>query len=238
QAPIAFVARVTGEVSQTTSTGQSSQLLGGTILIRGTTIATGANGRVTLIYLDDQGVLMIQKNTILTLNGDTTMVGGRPTISKKSISVESGKVRAVVEGEFAVFTPTSMAMVEGADFWITTDPVLGDIFLGVDGLVEINNLISNYISSVAGGQVGTSSPVGPIHITIYALLRGELIDIYATQLTLDPTDTGDVTFNGTVRLTAQTTYAGEDPTVGASAVISGIPNRDGSVTAIQVEFED
>jgi hypothetical protein len=135
-----------------------------------------------------------------------------------------------------------VASVKGTDFWATSDPVLGDIFLGIQGFIEVLNLISGEVIEVGGGQMGTSKPDGTTEVTTYVLLLGELLSVSDNALTMEPAEIGDgedrMRFNGQVALTDQTTYAGPDPVVGSTAAIAGTANDDGSVTAVQVAVEE
>ncbi|MCH7520386.1 MAG: FecR domain-containing protein [Candidatus Marinimicrobia bacterium] len=230
---IALATKVSGQVSLIDLAKQTGPLKRGTVLEDGMTIKTGPDGLAIVMFIDDKSILRIHKNTVLTVGGERSA-----TAISKNILIEIGKVRAQVSeqrrGEFVIATPTSVASVKGTDFWVTTDPVLGDIFLGIEGLIEVQNLISGEIIEVGGGQVGTSNPDGTIAVTTYVLIVGELLTVGTNLLTLEAAEG----FNGQVILNDQTTYAGPEPAVGGSAIISGIVNDDGSVVAIQVEVEE
>jgi len=237
---VAVATKVSGQVSLTNVQNQTLPLRKGTVLNDGEKIESGSDGLAVILFLDDKSIIRVQKNTILSISGEVTGVGGSRAIGKR-ISIENGKMRAQIteqRGEFQIITPTSVASVKGTDFWITVDPVIGDIFLGVDGLIEVENLISGDVIEVGGGQVGSSLTDGTTEVTTYVLLTGELMDVSEDLLTLEAADAGGITFNGQVFLDAQTTYAGPDPEVGMTVVISGTANDDGSVTAIQVEVEE
>jgi hypothetical protein len=191
------------------------------------------------MFIDDRSILRVQRNTQLTLQGE------RLTASiNKQINMQFGKIKAEVaeqrQGEFLISTPTSVASVKGTDFWATSDPVLGDIFLGITGLIEVTNLISNQVIEVGGGQVGTSTPDGETAVATYVLLVGDLLTVSSSLLTMDPADTGEggESFNGNVNLDGSTTFAGPEPAVGTLATVSGILNDDGSAQAIQVEIQE
>ena len=234
---IALATKVTGQVSLIDLAKQTAPLKRGTVLEDGMIVETGTDGLAVVMFIDDKSILRIHKNTILTVGGERSA-----TAISKNITIDIGKVRAEVavqrRGEFVIATPTSVASVKGTDFWVTTDPVLGDIFLGIEGLIEVQNLISGNVIEVGGGQVGTSSTDGSTSVTTYVLIVGELLTVADNLLTLEATDTGGAAFNGQVILNDQTTYAGPEPAVGSTAIISGTANDDGSVVAIQVEVEE
>lgn len=240
---IAFTTKVSGRVTLTTPQGQTNPLKRGTALNMDEKIVTGSDGSVVIMFIDDKSILRIQKNTTLTIRGESFGSGSSRALSKQ-IDMQFGKLRAQVSeqrrGEFQISTPTSVASVKGTDFWITSDPVLGDIFLGVSGLIEVENLISGGTIEVGGGQVGTSNPDGTTAVTTYVLLVSELLTVSENLLTMEgsPGQGDDPGFNGQVIIDEQTTWAGPDPAVGVTVTISGIFNDDGSVTAIQVEVEE
>ncbi|UCD39228.1 MAG: FecR domain-containing protein [Fidelibacterota bacterium] len=241
QEKIAFTTKVTGQVNLVNLQDQTVPLKRGTALNAGEKVVTLSDGLAVLMFLDDKSILRIQKNTTLTVGGEVTA-----TAISKQIDMQFGKLRAEIaeqrQGEFTISTPISVASVKGTDFWATSDPVLGDIFLGITGLIEVQNLVSGGIISVGGGQMGTSELDGSTEVTTYVLFVGELLTVSSELLTLEPAEVGEgdarVQFNGQVLLTSQTTYAGPDPTVGSTVTISGTANDDGSVSAVQVAVEE
>ncbi len=239
QDKIAVATRVTGQVTLTKPSDQPAPLRRNTVLATGDKIKTGADGITVLMFIDDKTILRIQRNTELSL-------GGRRTANAidKQINMQFGKLKAEVAeqrlGQFLISTPTSVASVKGTDFWATSDPVLGDIFLGISGLIEVRNLISNSVIEVGGGQVGISTPDGETEVTTYVLLVGDLISVSSSQLSMEATEigAGGESFNGQIALDNATTYAGPAPTAGSKATVSGTLNDDGSVRAIQVEIQE
>ncbi len=238
---IAFTTKVSGQVNMVNLEKQTVPLKRGTVLNAGEQIVSLSDGLAVIMFIDDKSILRIQKNTTLTIGGERSA-----TAISKQIDMQFGKLRAQIaeqrRGEFIISTPTSVASVKGTDFWATSDPVLGDIFLGIEGLIEVENLISGGVIEVGGGQMGTSEPDGTTEVTTYVLLTGELLSASDNALTMEPAEIGEgedrMQFNGQIALTAQTTYAGPDPVVGSTAAVAGTANDDGSVTAIQVAVEE
>ena len=238
---IAFTTKVSGQVNLVNLEKQTLPLKRGTVLNDGDRIETLSDGTTIIMFIDDRSLLRIQNNTTLNIGGQRT-----GTALDKQIDMQFGKLRAEVseqrDGNFTISTPISVASVKGTDFWVTSDPVLGDIFLGIEGLVEVQNLISGGVIEVGGGQVGTSEPDGTTEVTTYVLLVGELLSVSDNVLTMDPAEIGEgdsrVSFNGQVALNDQTTYAGPEPEAGVTASVSGTVNDDGSITAIQVVMEE
>ncbi len=224
---IALATKVSGQVTLVDLQNAKSPLKRNTILESGMKVETGADGVAVIMFIDDKSILRIQRNTFLTVGGER----GATAISKQ-IDMQFGKLRAEVaeqrQGEFQITTPTSVASVKGTDFWTTSDPVFGDIFLGVSGLIEVQNLISGGIIDVAGGQVGESRQDGTTEVANYVLLVGELLTTSDNLLTLDPVQLEDGTqFNGRVVLDASTSFAGPAPAVASTATISGKANPVG-----------
>ena len=126
---IAFTTKVSGRVTLTTPQGQTNPLKRGTALNMDEKIVTGSDGSVVIMFIDDKSILRIQKNTTLTIRGESIGSGSSRALSKQ-IDMQFGKLRAQVSeqrrGEFRISTPTSVASVKGTDFWVTSDPVLGD----------------------------------------------------------------------------------------------------------------
>jgi len=238
---IAFTTKVSGQVNMVNLEKQTVPLKRGTVLNAGEQIVSLSDGLAVIMFIDDKSILRIQKNTTLTIGGERSA-----TAISKQIEMQFGKLRAQISeqrrGEFIISTPTSVASVKGTDFWTTSDPILGDIFLGIEGLIEVENLISGGVIEVGGGQMGTSEPDGTTEVTTYVRLMGELLSVSDIALTMEPAEIGEgedrMQFNGQIALTARTTYAGPDPVVGSTAAISGTTNEDGSVTAVQVAVEE
>ncbi len=159
---IAVVTKVFGKVNIETS-GQSgfNKLKSGTILSDGDRIKTGDNGFVAFIYIDDKSMVKVKEKTEIIVKGIRTI----GSISKQ-VNVDFGTLRAKVtkqqKGDFVVQSPTSVASVKGTDFWMISDPDIGDILIGLEGLVNLTNLLSGESSDVGSGMTGTSSVDGTV----------------------------------------------------------------------------
>ena len=239
QDKVALATKVAGQVTLTKGENPAIPLKRGTMLGSGDKNITGSDGIAVLVFIDDRTILRIQRNSNLDLELRRLASG-----IDKQINMQYGKLKAEVaeqrQGQFLIATPTSVASVKGTDFWATSDPVTGDIFLGISGLIEVQNLISNEVIEVGGGQVGTSTIDGEMSVTVYVLLVGDLLTVANNLLTMEATEIGEggESFNGSVVLSSSTTYAGPEASVGVKATVSGTLNDDGSVTAIQVEIQE
>ena len=86
----------------------------------------------------------------------------------KQIAMQVGTLKAEVspqrKGEFVIATPTSVASVKGTVFWVTSDPVMGDVFYGMSGSVEVTNNESGAVVVVGANETGTSTPDGQVNV--------------------------------------------------------------------------
>ena len=161
-AKIAVTMKVSGtvDIEQSGSSGLSA-LKPGTILSDGDRIMTGKNGFAALIYIDDKSMVKIMGNTEVIIKGRLSA----GSIAKQ-VNIDHGTLRAQIQkqrkGDFVIQSSTSVASVKGTDFWMISDPVTGDILIGLEGLVNLTNLISGESSDVGAGTTGTSTPDGSV----------------------------------------------------------------------------
>jgi hypothetical protein len=159
---IAVTTKVSGKVS-IEAAGKSgfSKLKAGTILTDGDRIKTGDDGFIVFIYIDDKSMIKVKEKTEIMVKGSRTT----GSISKQ-INVAVGTLRAQVnkqrKGDFVVQSPTSVASVKGTDFWMITNPDVGDILIGLEGLVNLTNLLSGESTDIGAGMTCTSSTDGSI----------------------------------------------------------------------------
>mgnify|MGYP001322588728 CR=1 FL=1 len=126
-------------------------------------IQTGSDGFGALVYLDDKSTIKIKENT------DFDVIGSRDEegISKR-IKINSGTIKAKIqEGStsgFVIETPTSVATVKGTEFWLVASSD-GDKVFGLEGIVELTNVVSGEIVMVGVNETGTSLPTGEVEVT-------------------------------------------------------------------------
>ncbi|RKY51019.1 MAG: hypothetical protein DRP86_02670 [Candidatus Neomarinimicrobiota bacterium] len=137
----------------------------GTILENGDVIKTGKESFVALIFLDDKSQVKLLANCDLEIRGEKV----RNQLNK-DLSMNFGELKAEISdqrgGEFKISTPTSVASVKGTDFWILSDPRLGDKVIGLSGLVELMNQITGYTVSVGPNQTGLSLLNGSVNVQV------------------------------------------------------------------------
>jgi hypothetical protein len=122
-------------------------------------IKTGDGGFVAIFFLDDKSQLKIKGNSELEILAAVE----RGKISK-TISLDYGTVKATVtkqKGEFRIATPTSVASVKGTEWWVSSDEN-GDTFTVLNGIVEIENLVSGLIQNVGENSTASSNSDGTV----------------------------------------------------------------------------
>ena len=160
---IAVITKVKGLV-ETMPVGNDafSNLKPGTILSDGDKIRTGSSGFAAIIFIDDKSTLKLKENSEAVITGQRSA----KSIAKK-INMDVGTVRATVNkqnSDFVIQTPTSVASVKGTDFWMITDPVDGDVVIGLDGIVNLTNSETGAEVDVTEGMSGSSTPDGDVGI--------------------------------------------------------------------------
>ena len=134
----------------------------GTILSDGDKIRTGSSGFTAIIFIDDKSTLKLKENSEAVITGQRSA----RSIAKK-INMDVGTVRATVNkqnSDFVIQTPTSVASVKGTDFWMITDPVDGDLVIGLEGLVTLTNNETGAEVNVTEGTSGSSTPDGEVDV--------------------------------------------------------------------------
>ena len=134
----------------------------GTILSDGDKIRTGSSGFTAIIFIDDKSTLKLKENSEAVITGQRSS----RSIAKK-INMDVGTIRATVNKQnsnFVIQTPTSVASVKGTDFWMITDPVDGDLVIGLDGVVTLTNNETGAEVDVTEGTSGSSTPEGDVDV--------------------------------------------------------------------------
>ena len=160
---IAVTTKAKGEVSfRAWDANDFSDLKPAKVLNDGDHIQTGNDGFGALVYLDDKSTIKIRENTNFDVIGKRSKEG----ISKR-LKINAGTVKAKIQkGEtsgFIIETPTSIATVKGTEFWLITSSE-GDQVFGLEGLVELKNIISQNIVTVGVNQTGISLSTGDINV--------------------------------------------------------------------------
>lgn len=126
-------------------------------------IKTSDDGFVAIFFLDDKSQLKVKGNSEMEILASVE----RGKISK-TISLDYGTVKASVnkqKGEFRIATPTSVASVKGTEWWVESNEN-GDVFIVMQGVVEVENLISGTIQNVGQDETATSSSDGSVNVEV------------------------------------------------------------------------
>jgi hypothetical protein len=123
----------------------------------GDILKTGETGYAAIVFSDDKSMLKIRKNSEITIE---------EKFSSRTVKMNSGriltKVTPGITRTYRIETPTSVASVKGTEFWVISSPEYGDRFYGIEGLVEIINLVTGMETSLGPGQMVISTTDGQI----------------------------------------------------------------------------
>jgi len=140
-----------------------NKLKAGTILDDGDRIRTGPDGFALIIFIDDKSQLKIKEESEVTITGKKIA-----TAISKNIRMDNGTVRAQVnkqrKGEFVIQSTTSVASVKGTDFWFIANSDDGDMLIGIEGIVDLFNVVSGLSVDVTAGNTGTSDDSGNLDV--------------------------------------------------------------------------
>lgn len=130
----------------------------------GDAIKTEADGFVALIFSSDKSMLKLRKNTEIEIRDD---------LMTRTIKVSEGRMLAEItpgiKTSYRIETPTSVASVKGTKFWVVSQPGFGDKFYGIEGQVNVLNLITGLESTLQPGQM------------IASTINGDLINLPVDQ---------------------------------------------------------
>ena len=162
--PIAIATKAMGtvEINKNAKPGYIS-LKAGTILEDGDGIRTGSDGFVLLIFIDDKSQLKVKEDSEAIISGKKIA-----SAISKNVRIDNGTIRAQVnkqrKGEFVIQSTTSVASVKGTDFWFIANSEEGDMLIGLEGIVDLFNVISGLSVDVTPGNTGTSDNSGNIDV--------------------------------------------------------------------------
>lgn len=163
QEPIGVIAKSSGTTfhKKFNADEYSPNAIMGTQLKNHDWIKTSDDGFVAIFFLDDKSQLKVKGNSEMEILAAVE----RGKISK-TISLDYGTVKASVskqKGEFRIATPTSVASVKGTEWWVESDEN-GDVFIVMQGVVEVENLISGTVQNVGQDETATSSSDGSVNV--------------------------------------------------------------------------
>jgi len=164
QEPVGVIAKAKGTTfhKKFNADDYSPNAVMGTQLKNHDWIKTGEDGFVAIFFLDDKSQLKVKGNSEMEILAAVE----RGKISK-TISLDYGTVKAKVtkqKGEFRIATPTSVASVKGTEWWVESNED-GDVFMVIEGIVEVENLVSGIVQNVGQDETATSGTDGSVDVT-------------------------------------------------------------------------
>jgi len=161
---VAITIKVRGDVKLIPANTKTEKLLKpGTPLNDQDKILTSEKAFAAIMYLDDKTVVKVMGNSEMVIAGTRGKIG-----INKSIDIKYGKISANISSqggkEFRIATPTSVASVKGTELSIVSDPVQGDSFVLLEGLIEVTNSITGETMEVNEGETAVSTPDGSLDV--------------------------------------------------------------------------
>ncbi len=159
QSQYATVLKVTGEVSLRPSgeSAFSTPVKMGMGINIGDAVKTGSDGFVAIIFTSDKSLLKIRSESEIEIKDEFGTRTAKVTQGKMLAQITPG-----VKTSFRVETPTSVASVKGTQFWTICQAGFGDKFYGIEGIVNILNLITGLEANLAAGQMVASTLNGDL----------------------------------------------------------------------------
>ncbi|MFA4839325.1 MAG: FecR domain-containing protein [Candidatus Neomarinimicrobiota bacterium] len=125
-------------------------------LMKGDAIRTEADGFVAIIFNNDKSLVKIRKNSEIEIKEDYAARTIKMTQGRVLVNVTPG-----VGSNYRIETATSVASVKGTKFWVFSDKA-GDRFYGIDGTVQILNIITGIEAIMQAGQMIISTADGQV----------------------------------------------------------------------------
>ncbi len=163
---IAIAVKASGDVSFLTSgtKGEERKLQAGTVLFDEDIVRTGENGYMVALYLDDKTTIKIRPESEFLIGGVRSGKG-----IDKRVKLSYGAMRAKIakqkNSEFLLATSVSVASVKGTDLVVESDPLLGDNFVLIEGLIEVTNNATGESTMVEEGETVNSTNDGTLTVT-------------------------------------------------------------------------
>lgn len=162
---VALVMKKKGDVQYNpfSSKDSGSQLEMSKSLFNQDQILTGTDGFTKVVYLDDGSTIKVHRESEIYIQGS---IKNRRII--KQINIVQGKMKFDINDQksvdFRVATPTSVATIKGTRFWVDSRGEDGDLFIGLAGKLNIENLKSGKVIELEPNATVNSSPDGSLTI--------------------------------------------------------------------------
>ena len=129
----------------------------GAPIISGDVINVGKESFCMVIFLDDKSVLKIREDTQFQFID---------TENTRTLDIEFGKILSDVKKDkkknFRVETPVSVASVKGTQFWSVINRMGFDKFYGLEGMVDVFNVVSGQSVVLGPGEMTLSTATGQV----------------------------------------------------------------------------
>ncbi len=157
QAPVARVLKSRGAVTmkRLADADFTRPVTAAVELFSGDALRSGADGFASLVFIDDKTLIKLKANTQFTIVESQ---------NARTINLDYGTIRSSIPQPiktFAVETPVSVASVKATEFWLISDLASGiDRAYGLEGVVEILNIVSGAIQNLAVNTLIISTAAG------------------------------------------------------------------------------
>jgi hypothetical protein len=196
---VATVFKPVGTVELKSGNKEWTKAKPATPLLAGDLIRTGENSFAIIKFLENS-VLRVQEKSEVTISGE--IAKGE---FSKNVYLERGEVGFNVKKrpneKFEFSTPTSVASIRGTTGLLMAGGDSNDVLILGSGIVDFKNLISNFITTVQGGQTAYSFSNGTIKVEESSsedkrLLNQGSPDSGKTEGSRIPSDSGSTSATG------------------------------------------
>lgn len=160
--PIATVFKPVGTVEVKAESKDWSKAKAATLLSAGDLLRTGESSFAIVKFLENS-VLRVQEKSEVTINGE--IAKGE---FSKNVYLQRGElgfnVKKRPNEKFEFSTPTSVASIRGTGGLLIAGQDSNDVLILGTGTVDLKNLLSNFSTTVNGGQTAYSFSDGSIKI--------------------------------------------------------------------------
>lgn len=241
----ATVSQLTGSATVTLPDGTTTALAPGAKVPQGATITTAADGEVYL-QTHTNTVATIKANSTVSVDElSVTTSGGKVTEEKTTLNLKSGNLISALDpakrnvNNFAVRTPKGVAAARGTTFTVTVNGQNYSI-ITTSGSVQITNLATGLVVTIAGGQASVSTVADGAATAVADLPAAEKSEAVAAMAVAVGTiavaaDKGMLGANGAAEVqAAATTVLTAAPEAAASiaaTVASVAPSQNAAITS-------
>lgn len=211
-----------------------------TPLLTGDLVRTGEQSFAIIKFLENS-VLRVQEKSEVTIHGE--IAKGE---FSKNVYLERGElgfnVKKRPSEKFEFSTPTSVASIRGTSGLLMSGGDSNDVLILGSGIVDFKNLISNFSTTVQGGQTAYSFSDGTIKVEESTpedkrLLNQGMPDTGKAEGSLMPRDTGSTSASGiSIGMTISAPVSKENQGMSVTVEITQLSIPFDSLRAMTVDF--